>query len=538
LSPPPSASSAQARYERERFRVQPGRIEDYRPGRCSVNEKRSTTPSAGGCSITKYSSAHSFNPILNSKSEHNISESESSSNRERNLERKLSGYESDSSLSFRKHNYNPQTAPKSVKNLYNSIQKGGDVPMNGLKMSENDDVIDGSVSTSVSVPSIKVFQGATSEERQSSSSTTLGWEQKRWNEMREQETSEEMKKRQNQQLNQFYSTLSQQKECELRKDQESRKHHDTLLPNQKSPLPLNRYEDEGMNGSQAVFLNAGKRPEDCTMVAKALYSFQSQNSRELSFKKGDIIYIKKQIDGNWFEGERTGMVGIFPKSYVEILPNESAVTQEITKSLQRKGRTVEGEAKAKYSFAAQTPMELSLIKGETVTITRKVDSNWFEGKLGSRKGIFPISYVEILKEPREEKISNVSEDGRTSAAFTQSTNHQMHQSINKTSNSTAQMSASFSSTFERSKSGALSPFSSNSRPTSALSNAASQKSDKPEPVPYRAMYNYKPQNEDEVELCEGDVVFLMEKCDDGWFVGTSQRTGIFGTFPGNYVTQI
>jgi hypothetical protein len=58
------------------------------------------------------------------------------------------------------------------------------------------------------------------------------------------------------------------------------------------------------------------------------------------------------------------------------------------------------------------------------------------------------------------------------------------------------------------------------------------------PCRYRAMYNYKPQNEDEVELAEGDIVFVMEKCDDGWFVGTSQRTGIFGTFPGNYVTQI
>ena len=30
-----------------------------------------------------------------------------------------------------------------------------------------------------------------------------------------------------------------------------------------------------------------------------------------------------------------------------------------------------------------------------MTITRKVDNNWFEGKLGSRKGIFPISYVEV-----------------------------------------------------------------------------------------------------------------------------------------------
>ena len=55
---------------------------------------------------------------------------------------------------------------------------------------------------------------------------------------------------------------------------------------------------------------------------------------------------------------------------------------------------------------------------------------------------------------------------------------------------------------------------------------------------FRALYNYKPMNDDEVELCEGDVVYVMEKCDDGWFVGTSQRTGIFGTFPGNYVTQV
>ena len=54
---------------------------------------------------------------------------------------------------------------------------------------------------------------------------------------------------------------------------------------------------------------------------------------------------------------------------------------------------------------------------------------------------------------------------------------------------------------------------------------------------FRALYNYAPQNEDEVELKEGDIVYVMEKCDDGWFVGTSQRSGIFGTFPGNYVAK-
>lgn len=33
------------------------------------------------------------------------------------------------------------------------------------------------------------------------------------------------------------------------------------------------------------------------------------------------------------------------------------------------------------------------------------------------------------------------------------------------------------------------------------------------------MYQYRPQNEDELELQEGDRVDVMQQCDDGWFVG-------------------
>ncbi|XP_039555800.1 sorbin and SH3 domain-containing protein 2 isoform X12 [Passer montanus] len=56
--------------------------------------------------------------------------------------------------------------------------------------------------------------------------------------------------------------------------------------------------------------------------------------------------------------------------------------------------------------------------------------------------------------------------------------------------------------------------------------------------PFQALYNYTPRNEDELELREGDVIDVMEKCDDGWFVGTSRRTKLFGTFPGNYVKRL
>ena len=47
---------------------------------------------------------------------------------------------------------------------------------------------------------------------------------------------------------------------------------------------------------------------------------QAQNHRELGFKKGDLIYIRRQVDGNWYEGERNAMIGILPVSYVEIVP--------------------------------------------------------------------------------------------------------------------------------------------------------------------------------------------------------------------------
>lgn len=40
--------------------------------------------------------------------------------------------------------------------------------------------------------------------------------------------------------------------------------------------------------------------------------------RELSFKKGDIIYIRREIDKNWYEGEHNAMVGLLPSNYVEV----------------------------------------------------------------------------------------------------------------------------------------------------------------------------------------------------------------------------
>lgn len=505
LSPPPGVSAAQQRSDRERFRVEPGRIENYTIGRGSLAQQESykadlAKSSSGGleaCGITKYSASHSFNPLLISKSTQNLSIKKATPSDGKNLQRAIKdGYESDSTLSYRRHNFVPlQNSSSENKNLYTQVQRGGEVPRQGLRMQ------------------------APEKKDGSRPSSSLGSTWQRGGQIADQQTEEEIRMRQKQQLNQFYQSIDQHKENKLRVDLESRKHHDTLLPNQKSPVALNRYEDQDTNGNHAVFLNAGKKPDDCKMVAKALFSFQAQNNRELAFRKGDIIYIKKQVDNNWYEGERNAAIGIFPVSYVEILPNNTDVS-----TLTKKEKNYEGAAKAKFNFTAQTPMELSLIKGESIILTRRIDKNWYEGKIGSRKGILPVAYVEVSSEPGEIPPSGSGSLPKPAAA-------PAAHSILKNG---ALPQSSYIPVLEKPKSlaGSASPYSTLSRPGSSMSNG------KPEPTPYRALYNYKPQNEDEVELLEGDIVYVMEKCDDGWFVGTSQRTGIFGTFPGNYVTQV
>ena len=55
---------------------------------------------------------------------------------------------------------------------------------------------------------------------------------------------------------------------------------------------------------------------------------------------------------------------------------------------------------------------------------------------------------------------------------------------------------------------------------------------------FHVLFEYTPRHIDELHINAGDVVQVMEKCDDGWYVGTSERTGEFGTFPGNYVEPV
>lgn len=55
------------------------------------------------------------------------------------------------------------------------------------------------------------------------------------------------------------------------------------------------------------------------------------------------------------------------------------------------------------------------------------------------------------------------------------------------------------------------------------------------PPRYRVVVSYPPQSEVEIELKEGDIVFVHKKREDGWYKGTLQRNGRTGLFPGSFV---
>ncbi|TIA89944.1 hypothetical protein E3P99_01846 [Wallemia hederae] len=54
---------------------------------------------------------------------------------------------------------------------------------------------------------------------------------------------------------------------------------------------------------------------------KALYDFEPQEANELGFSKGDVITVLESIHKDWWRGELSGEIGIFPVNYIEVLPN-------------------------------------------------------------------------------------------------------------------------------------------------------------------------------------------------------------------------
>ncbi|KAK1166343.1 sorbin and SH3 domain-containing protein 1 isoform X1 [Acipenser oxyrinchus oxyrinchus] len=176
--------------------------------------------------------------------------------------------------------------------------------------------------------------------------------------------------------------------------------HHQFITNDRFGDLLNVDDADKRNSGSEYLKNESSTGETMSMVpARAKFDFKAQTLKELPFQKGDIVYICRQIDQNWYEGEHHGTVGIFPRTYVELLPPTEKAQPKKVPPVQ----VLEyGEALARFNFTGDTVVEMSFRKGERITLIRRVDENWYEGKISgtSRQGIFPVTYIEVLKRPR------------------------------------------------------------------------------------------------------------------------------------------
>uniref|UniRef100_A0A182WF83 RING-type E3 ubiquitin transferase n=1 Tax=Anopheles minimus TaxID=112268 RepID=A0A182WF83_9DIPT len=142
--------------------------------------------------------------------------------------------------------------------------------------------------------------------------------------------------------------------------------------------PLSRIiAASGVTGTAAnASLDLSKIPH-----AKAFYDFSSSETSDISFRKGDIIILKKKIDHNWCVGEVNGKEGAVPLNHIKVI-----VPLPFP------------QCKALYDFRMGPSEEegcLTFKKGALIHVLRRVDQNWAEGRIAEKIGIFPISFVEM-----------------------------------------------------------------------------------------------------------------------------------------------
>nr|XP_030132721.3 sorbin and SH3 domain-containing protein 1 isoform X46 [Taeniopygia guttata] len=356
-------------------------------------------------------------------------------------------------------------ALENERQIYKSVLEGGDIP----------------------------FQGLSGLKRPSSSASTKDSESPRhFAPVDYMETPEEILRRRHDDKEKLLEDQRRLKREQEEADIAARR-HTGVIPTHHQFITNERFGDL-LNVDDTAKRKSGSEMRP----ARAKFDFKAQTLKELPLQKGDIVYIYKQIDQNWLEGEHHGRVGIFPRSYIEFLPPAEKAQPKKPLPLQ----VLEyGDAIAKFNFNGDTQVEMSFRKGERITLIRRVDENWYEGRISgtSRQGIFPVTYVEVLKRP---VVKNAIDYPDPPVSLSPS------------------------------RSMTASP----QQPQAQQQGASPERSQTPRDiVSYQALYSYTPQNDDELELRDGDIVDVMEKCDDGWFVGTSRRTRQFGTFPGNYV---
>jgi len=133
----------------------------------------------------------------------------------------------------------------------------------------------------------------------------------------------------------------------------------------------------------------------------ALFDFQGRYG-ELFFQAGTVLTVLSEVDSDWLYGEANGYRGRFPRECIDRVPaglpqftddKKQAVTEQLTSRDDGLPYCI-----AMYDYTGETSSDLSFVAGDRITLTSHEGSDWLKGTLNGRPGIFPVGYVNIVRD--------------------------------------------------------------------------------------------------------------------------------------------
>lgn len=295
---------------------------------------------------------------------------------------------------------------------------------------------------------------------------------------------------------------------------------------------------------------------------KALYDFEVKDKEAdkdcLPFAKDDVLTVIRRVDENWAEGMLADKIGIFPISYVEFnsaakqliewdkppVPGGDAgegTSAAAQSSAAPKHSDTKKNTKKRHSFTSLTmaskssqasqnrhSMEISppvLISSSNPTAAARISE--LSGLSCSAPSQVHISTTGLIVTPPP------SSPVTTGPSFTFPSDVPYPAALG-TMNPPLPPPPLLAST----PAGATAAAGMGPRPTAGPADQIAHLRPQTRPSVYVAIYPYTPRKEDELELRKGEMFLVFERCQDGWFKGTSMHTSKIGVFPGNYVAPV
>ncbi|XP_070588506.1 CD2-associated protein [Erythrolamprus reginae] len=156
-----------------------------------------------------------------------------------------------------------------------------------------------------------------------------------------------------------------------------------------------------------------------------------------------------------------------------------------------------------YNYDAVHDDELTIRVGEIIRNVKKLEEEgWLEGELNGKRGMFPDNFVKEVKRETESKEDDLP------------VKRERHGNV---ANLVQRMSTY-------------------GLPTGAFQPQGKGFRRRSKKRPCKVLFEYIPQNEDELELKVGDIVDVNEEVEEGWWSGT--LNGKTGLFPSNFVKEL